>query len=242
MVKVGEWIINMTTISVYFQVFSNKRAVFECLKSFRLIYNNEPITLVSDCGENFDEMVPKFNLNYYKADKNILPKGKMSGIDGVKEYLKRINEHCLNNDSEWVLLMEEDVQSQRKINHFPSTECAGPRLNPYSTQLNNYLISIYGYKNYGYGICGGSIFKREAFLNAYKNTPNIEDYVQYDNRLSGWGDIPLTLLFHLSGYNYSIWNEVSEKTHYTNPIIRDSAFDHAYKYWYNKEYISELCT
>lgn len=223
----------MDTLSVYFQVYSNRKAVFECLKSFRQFYSEENITLVSDAGENFSDFSDTFKLNYLHKEKNILPKGRMCGIECVNEYLNRIYEHCLNSKSKWVLLMEEDVKTLRKIKKFPSTECAGPRLNQYSSTLTQHLIDNFGNKNYGYGMCGGSIFNRECYIESYKNQ-NIEQYVQYDNRLSGWGDIPLTLLFHINGYNYSVWDEVSESTHITSPIIRDSAFDHAYKYWYNK--------
>lgn len=218
------------------QCFSNKRAVFECLKSFRQYYPDVPITLVSDGGDDFIEIKDRFNLTYKYSDKNILPKGKMCGIDGVKEYFKRIYEHCNSVNTDWVVILEEDVITLRPIKYFPTTECAGPRLNCYSPDLTNFLIKKYGYKQYGYGMCGGSIFKRKAFIQAFNKILDVEECTKYDERLFGWSDVPLTLLFHLSGYDYSIWNEISEKTHPTLPIVRDSAFDHAYKYWYGKEY------
>lgn len=224
----------MNDISAYLQVYSNQKAVFECLKSFKTFYKNTPITLVSDNGDDFSEISNFFKTQYVHADKNILPKGKMSGIDGVDEYLKRIYNHCLNNKTEWVVLLEEDVRTIRHIRSFPNTECAGPRLNPYSVALTNHLKELHGIKEYGYGMCGGSIFKRKSFIDAYENNNNIKNYLKYDERLAGWGDIPLTLIFHINGYNYSIWEEVSEILHPSMPLIKDSAFDHAYKYWYNK--------
>lgn len=218
------------------QCFSNKRAVFECLKSFRLYNPTSDITLLSDGGEDFNKIATKYNANYKYSNKNILPKGKMIGIEGVKEYLYRIYEHCIFVNSEWVLILEEDVTTLRNIKFFPKTECAGPRMNAYSSNLTNFLIKKYGDKEYGYGMCGGSIFLRKSFIEAFKQISVLETCVEYDDRISGWSDIPLTLLFHLSGFDYSIWDEVSEKTHIGCPIIKDSAFDHAYKYWYDKEY------
>jgi hypothetical protein len=160
----------------------------------------------------------------------------MCGIDGVEEYFKRIYEHCISVNSEWVVILEEDVITLRNINYFPTTECAGPRLNSYSPELTNFLIKNYGDKQYGYGMCGGSIFKRKSFIDAFNKFLDLKSCVQYDNRITGWSDIPLTLIFHLAGLDYSVWHEISEKTHPSLPIIRDGAFDHAYKYWYGKEY------
>jgi hypothetical protein len=226
----------MNEISAYMQCFSNKRAVFECLKSFRKYYPSVAITLVSDGGDDFNEIKQKFNLIYKYSNQNILPQGKMCGIDGVEEYFKRIYEHCISVNSEWVVILEEDVITLRNINYFPTTECAGPRLNSYSPELTNFLIKNYGDKQYGYGMCGGSIFKRKSFIDAFNKFLDLKSCVQYDNRITGWSDIPLTLIFHLAGLDYSVWHEISEKTHPSLPIIRDGAFDHAYKYWYGKEY------
>jgi hypothetical protein len=229
------------TISVYFQVYSNKRAVFECLKSFRSFYPNEEITLISDNGEDFSNIAKTFRLNYTHSDKNILPKGKMESKNGVYEYLNRIYNHCNSTDSDWVLIMEEDVRTLRKIKIFPETDCAGPRLNFYTSELTKELIKMHGEKKYpyGYGLSGGSIFKRQTFLNCYPNYKQLENFSQLDERLFGWSDIPLTLLFQLNGYDYTTWEEVSELTHIYK-IDRDAALDHAYKYWYNKEYNDEM--
>lgn len=222
------------TISVYMQVYSNKRAVYECLYSFRRYYPDEPITLVCDGGEDFSSIADEFNCTYRYCQENILPHGRMRGLAAVNEYLTRIKEHCVSTFSDWVVLLEEDVQTLRRIKYFPEADCAGTRMNPYSPALTALLTKQFGPGVYGYGMCGGSIFRRESFLHAYGR--DLTPYVHFDDRIAGWGDIPLTLIFHLAGLRYQVWSEVSERNHPRDPIVRDSAFDHAFKYWYSIPY------
>lgn len=224
--------------SVFMQVYSHKRAVFEALKSFRTFYKSEHITVLSDHGDDFSSICEAANAKYIHAPTRITL-GTMN-IDGVYEWLKRIYEHCISVDSEWVLLFEEDVRTVRKIRHFPTTDAGGPRMNSYSPALTQKLIEDFGYKQYGYGLAGGAAWKRQAYIDAYNGNRNIEDYVQYDDRVAVWADIPLTLLFHINGFTYSEWDEISEITHARAPIVRDSAFDHAYKYWTDKEFHEDL--
>ena len=89
------------------------------------------------------------------------------------------------------------------------------------------------------GMAGGSIFRRLAFIDAYESI-DIADYVKYDQRVAVYFDIAFTLMFLLCGYTYSEWEEISEIFHPISPIIRDSAFDHAYKYWYDKGFDERL--
>jgi hypothetical protein len=47
------------------------------------------------------------------------------------------------------------------IKEFPITDAAGISMHPFSYALDNYLHSIlYTNAPFGYGMCGGSIFKR----------------------------------------------------------------------------------
>lgn len=226
------------SISVYMQVYSHKRAVFEALKSFRTFYKSEQITVLSDDGEDFSSICKAANARYIHSETRTT-QGTMN-IDGVHEWLRRIYEHCISVDSEWVLLFEEDVRTLRKIRTFPKTEAGGPRMNRYSPELTRKLIEEFGYKDYGYGLAGGAAWKRQAYIDAYNGNRNVDDYVKYDDRVAVWADIPLTLLFHINGFNYSEWEEISEITHVRAPIVRDSAFDHAYKYWCDKEFSEDL--
>lgn len=225
------------SISVYMQVYNHKRATLEALRSFRHFYRTEPVTVLSDDGEDFASICEAANARYIHASTRTRQgphHGAGMGLDGVLEYLRRIYEHCISVDSDWVVLFDEDVRTLRRIRTFPCTDAAGPRMNPYSPALTQRLVKEFGLKPYGYGLCGGAIWRRQSYIKAYETNRSISQYVRYDNRLDQWSDLPLTLLFQINGYTFSIWSEVSELTHPHSPIVRDSAFDHAYKHWYDK--------
>ncbi len=220
------------------QVYGNKRAVFEALKSFRLYYPEEPVTVVSDDGEDFGDICKVMSANYIHS--SVRTTQATMTASGVREWLRRIYLHCRNTNSDWVVLFEEDVRVLRHIRTFPVTEAAGPRMNSYSPQLTQELEKKFGNKSYGYGLCGGAIWRRKAYIEAYEQNHNVEEYAKYDPRVTVWADIPLTLLFHINNFNYSIWEEVSEIHHSRSPVIRDSAFDHSYKYWCGKPFTKDL--
>lgn len=227
------------SISVYMQVYNHKRATLEALRSFRTFYRTEPVTVLSDDGEDFASICEAAKARYIHAQTRTRQgphHGAGMGLDGVLEYLRRIYEHCISVDSDWVVLFDEDVRTLRRIRAFPGTDAAGPRMNPYSPALTQRLIAEFGHRQYGYGICGGAIWRRMSFIKAYESNRSIAQYVRYDDRLDQWSDIPLTLLFHINSLTFSVWNEVSELTHPHSPIVRDSAFDHAYKRWYGEPF------
>src|SRR5215472_18694477 len=95
------------TISAYIQCYSNKAALYHALSSFRRAYPTEPVTLVSDCGDDFSRFAAHFNLHYYRSEKSCDPRGRL-GKEGAQEYLRRIYEHCLRVTSDYVVMLEED--------------------------------------------------------------------------------------------------------------------------------------
>jgi len=233
------------SISVFMPVYRTPRAVFEALKSFRTFYPAEPITVLSDNGDDFTKICAAFDARYIHADKRLVvgPEdvrtSAQSTMEGIKEGLARLYRHCVSTDTDWVIWFEADVRTIRRVRSFPETDAAGCRMNPFSPELTDYLVRTFGDRPYGYGMAGGSIFRRQAFIDACDST-DIAEYVKYDPRIAVYGDIAFTLLFVVSGYTYSEWDEISEIFHPVAPIIRDSAFDHAYKYWYDKGFDEKL--
>lgn len=233
------------SISAYMPVYRTPRAVFEALKSFRTFYRTEPITVVSDNGDDFTKICAALDARYIHADKRLVvgPEdvrtSNQSTLEGIREGLGRLHRHCMSTDSDWVIWLEADVRTIRPIRSFPATDAAGCRMNPFSPELTDYLVRNFGDRPYGYGMAGGSIFRRLAFIDAYESV-DIADYLKYDERIAVYGDIPFTLMFLVSGYTYSEWDEISEIFHPVSPIIRDAAFDHAYKYWYDKGFDERL--
>lgn len=224
------------TISVHMQVHSKKRATLESLRSFRRIYKKSPITVVSDGGEDFTSICDFVGAKFVYSDFTTTTRSMT--MEGVYVYLERIYNHCVSVDTEWVINFEDDVRLLRPIRYFPFTSCGGPRSYHYHDAVNRKIIKEVGMGDYRFGMCGGSIFKREAFIDSYNRNRNLTPYAEANYQVSRWSDIPLTLIFQINGYKYSQWNEVSElfDPDVPKPIIRDSALDHAYKYWYDKPF------
>jgi hypothetical protein len=231
------------TISAYIQCHSNKTALFHTLISFRKVYRNEPITLVSDCGDDFSRFAEHFDLYYYRSDKNCDPRGKL-GKDGASEYLKRIYEHCLRVTSDYIVILEEDVVTHRRIKRFPLTDCGGPRFNDLAGPLNQHLQEVNNTTHdYGYAMCGGSIFDRRIYIRCYEKKNLDLDFLELlDERITQYSDVVLTVIFLINGYSYGVWDEVSETNHPLEHlrIFRDSAFDHNNKKWYGVEFDEAL--
>ncbi len=226
------------TISAYIQCYSNKRALYETLTTFRKFYETEAVTLVSDDGDDFSKFAQRFNLDYYRSDKNANP-GNL-GEDGARECLRRIYHHCLGVSSDYVVNLEEDVITRRRIRHFPATVCGGPRFNRLAEPMNRYLQQLNNTtEDFGYVMCGGSIFYRPAFIAAYeKQNLDLEFLQTLDDRVVVYLDVVLTVMFLINGYTSGVWEEVSETKHPKKGwrIFRDSAFDHADKTWYGLDF------
>lgn len=234
------------TISGWLPVYRHKRAVFEGIKSFRTHYRTEPITMVSDNGDDFTDICTAFDVRYIHEDVRAVigpaeqrTLNRMT-LEGILIFFRRLYDHCVSTDSDWVVFLGPDVRTIRRIRAFPKTAIAGARRNPFSPELTNQLIQEFGPKDYVYGAAGGSIFKRQAYINSYEGNRDISKYVRFDERVAMYDDLALGLLFFMNGYDYSVWDDVSEILHETYPIVRDSAFDHGYKYYYDKEFDESL--
>jgi hypothetical protein len=231
------------TISAYIQCYSHKAALYQTLSSFRKYYSKEPITLISDRGEDFSQFAKRFGLFYYRSEKNCDPRGNL-GKDGALEYLDRIYQHCLRVASDYVVILEEDVITQRRIQRFPHTHCGGPRFNILADPLNQYLREINNTtETYGYAMCGGSIFNREVYIKCYeRRSLDLNLLESLDKRVVQYSDVVLTVIFLVNGYSYGIWEEVSESNHPVEElrIFRDAAFDHNDKKWYGVEFDEAL--
>jgi hypothetical protein len=230
------------TISAYMQCYSNQMALYQSLRAFRRSYPDVDVTLVSDCGEDFTAFGDAFALRYYRSAVKADP-GNL-GFEGAHEYLRRMHDHCLAIRSDFVILLEEDVTTLRRIRCFPVTDCAGPRFNAFAPRLNQHLQTLNGTTaDYGYAMCGGSIFRRDVFVECYeRRNLDLQFLATLDEAILQYGDVLLTTLFLINGFTFSVWEEVSESRHPVEDIriFRDAAFDHADKRWYGAEFDAAL--
>lgn len=232
-------------ISAYMQCHSQPRAVYESLRAFRTHYPEVDFSLVSDNGLDFSVFADKFNLQYTHATEQVAPGGYFTGQAGAEAYLKRVIAHCERASGDWVVLMEEDVMTKRRAIMPPATACAGARSNPVSGPLSAYFNHIHGTQHvYTYGMCGGSCFHRETFLECCAHGADMQLLNILDKNVYYAPDVFLTCLFLMHGHQYSEWAEVSELT-WPRPewcVIRDAAFDHHDKTYYNLPFEPDMLT
>jgi hypothetical protein len=127
-------------------------------------------------------------------------------IPKMLEWTDRIKSACESSDSEWAMLLEDDVLIKRAIKYWPSSDCGKNRDN----------VGFLG---------GGSVFRRQKFLEClYKS--DIPTIIRKDIN-AGWaGDHLLRYIFRLNGATEEKWVELAEPEYYDDT---DHAVFHGYK-------------
>jgi hypothetical protein len=123
----------------------------------------------------------------------------------VLEWLNRIKYTCENTDVEWVLQLEDDVVVKREIKKFPVTAVGACR---------DYLRPG-----------GGTIFKRESFLDSI-NKVNASELIRTIPNASWAGDWLLQNIFKMNNVTFEEWVELAEPGYRDN---KDHAVYHGYK-------------
>jgi hypothetical protein len=127
-------------------------------------------------------------------------------IPKMLEWTDRIKSACESSDSEWAMLLEDDVLIKRTIKYWPSADCG----------KNRHNVGFLG---------GGSVFRRQKFLEClYKS--DIPAIIRKDTN-AGWaGDHLLRYIFRLNGATEEKWVELAEPGYYDDT---DHAVFHGYK-------------
>jgi hypothetical protein len=226
----------INTISCHFQAHRNEIAVEECLRRFRVHFPNIPIYLHGDNGYDFSQFETKFNLKYTHWNDNAPPRGFSDGTKW-KTYLERVLLTCKTFPNEWLLFLEEDVNTLGNNIHPPNSDFAGVIGHSLSFKLSNYIKEIHPHhKIIRYNMCGGSIVKVDAMIKSiesvFSGKIDIDMIATMDNRIIRYSDILISTILLLNGYTYSEWSCLSE----TNSGIykENVVFDHSWKEFYNK--------
>jgi len=221
--------------SVHYQTWKNKKAVHKVLTEFRKYFPNNPIKLVSDNGETYDDYIDEFKLVYEFKNSNVFPGGRFGKIEDCYEWLSRVNDTCQMFETEWVVIFEDDVLTKSDKIEFPYSDSGGFIVNPWSIELTRVLKQKNNINlNFGYGMCGGSIFRRTTFIDCYKklNEFPLEELSKLDNRIIGWSDTLINCLLQYFGYTYQVWDGMDDMS-YPNYTPKEGAvFVHGYKELY----------
>lgn len=225
----------MNNITVHLQIHKNKIAVEECLKRFRLHFPNLPIYIHGDNGDDFSYLKQIYNTEYKHWTTSISPRG-LSGGNWVG-FLERILLTCKRYPNEWILFLEEDVNTLHGNIIFPTSDFAGIRGHKLSPQLIQYIRTLHpNLVDIKYNTCGGSIAKMDAVVKSIETilNGNIDmDYItRLDRRVTQYSDVLISTILLLNGYIYSEWEQLSETA--SGVFKSNAVFDHSWKKYYNK--------
>ena len=188
-----------------------------CIENIRKYYPDSPIFLYRSLQDN--------KLEEYKkvcSDYNIIltirhrHQGYISRFDTMEQNLPkmleshyRIYHSCINSNSEWVMLVEDDVLIKRAIKRWPNSDCGKNR---------DHI-----------GHCaGGSVFKRQIYIDIYQKLgeDGLATMIQTDHTYSWAGDALKAIIFREHGATEERWVELAEPESYDG---EDHAVYHGYK-------------
>lgn len=221
-------------LSVYFQVFNQPRATYEALKAFRPAYMNVPISLVSDGGGDFSKIAEHFGCSYTFDKEPVFvgarPNMGLPTDEHRTRWFNRLLDAC-KPDTDWLLLLEDDVLTRGPIKHFPPAPMAGPCFCCFTDALKLSLLERHkDLAIFGYSGCGGTILSIPALRKAIDNRPDFDAAGKLDSRVALHSDAMLTYLFLYNGFENKPWLDFSETC--CGIGLPDAAFEHQYKRWY----------
>jgi hypothetical protein len=221
--------------AVHFQDGNNSDATKFAIENFRKHFSTQKVKLISNNENDYTDFIKEYNIDFEFSTRNLLPKGRFDSIDSCYEWLKRINNTCVSYDTEWIIIFEPDVLTKDSNITFPEEDSAGLICWPWYNGLHNLLSSINNRnKNIGYGMCGGAIFKRQVFIDAYNkiNEFDLEYLSQLDDRIIIAGDCLINCFLQYFGATYGLWDKLEDMTYPGWVEADNTCFIHGYKNLY----------
>lgn len=229
-------------ISVFYQVYKNKKATEFVLQNFRKYFSDNKIVLISDGGDNFFDLKEKYNCEYFEEENifgnevNKYPKYPYNSYRMLK-WWERQKLVCDITNSDYTMILEDDVLIQNKFEIKNNFSLMGVRVGCFLSDTMIKEIKEKGKIDVPkYGMCGGSVYNSKIFLNIYDDVINdiktnhdylVNNFNEY--YLLGATDANITYHFGKRGYKYEIapWlSETIEENWEQYPIV------HNYKEYY----------
>jgi hypothetical protein len=253
-------------IGAFYQSGHKLVACYKAIEQFRKFYPDAPIALYEEGSDILKPVADKFNVNYTKVGQrgeNSRHSGRpVVDLETNLAWLSRIYEACTTTlkDVDWIIHYEDDVWCKNLIKEEPKFDIAGANGPLYTPELYQYLKDRFNVTDesrghwsingslQSYGGCGGAIFNRLSFIEAYNKLNEIPwDVVsKLDSRVVEWSDASLSFVFQHASLKSSIWNEWAnydskgqgnwwDKTGWSVPMEEqpDVAILHLYKHYYN---------
>jgi hypothetical protein len=253
-------------IGIFYQSGHKLVPCYMALQQLRKIYPDVPIALYEDGSYLLENVAKEFNCFYERTEQSGA-NDKYSGravkdLESNINFLKRAYtaQTTLLKNVEWVIFYEDDVWCRRKIEKKPKFDLNGSNGPLYTKELYEYLKNRFNvvddsrshWSSLGtlesYQSCGGTIWNRKKFINAYEQIDNIDWNLikTLDSRPCEWADASISFIMQHAGNSCGIWDDWGQydsdgvgqwfnKTGWTKPMSKqkDVAFLHLYKHFYN---------
>lgn len=253
-------------IGAFYQSGYKLVACYMALQQLRKIYPEIPIALFEDGSDILKPVADEFNCDYKKTSvqgQNLKHSGRpVKDLNSNLAWLNRIYDACTTTlkDVDWVLHYEDDVWCTREIKREPEFDLSGANGPLYTPELANYLFNRFNESKLtrghwspkgtleSYQGCGGTIFNRLKFIEAYNKLNEIDwDHIYtLDSRPCEWSDASISFVMQHAGFSCGRWSDWTQydtkglghwndKTGWCVPMSEqeDAAFVHLYKHFYN---------
>jgi hypothetical protein len=192
---------------IYFESYKNS------LGNVRKHYPTADIFIYMDSFrddiEKYRKISDEHNCKFTIRESHIFYTNRTDSIEinepKMIEVCYRLTHASENTSAEWMMILEDDVVVKRPIQKWPNADVGTCR----------------AYFRPG----GGSIFKREIFLNCIKNT-NIQSIIRNVPEANWAADVVLENIFRINDAKFEEWIELAEPEYRDNT---DHAIYHGYK-------------
>ena len=203
-------------LGLFYQSGNNLEACYYALNQFRTYYPNSPIALYEDNSDILIPVAKKFSCVYAKTKVTGISGRPAFNLETTLAWLDRVYDACVTSlkNVDYVMHFEDDVWIKREIRGIPPYDLSGILGVGWSDSVYNYLnvrpTGVFG--------CGGAIFNRLKFLEAYEKSKTIDWNFIYslDSRPCEWTDSALTFIFAFSKLTFGSWAEL---TQYKNSTV-----------------------
>jgi hypothetical protein len=202
------------TLGAYFQAYRNKKATRFVLENFKKHFSTSPVFLISDGGEDLEDIAEEFQCGYVKLDNLYGDKTNFYPINfynstRMKEAWRRHKmavDHC---QTEYVIILEDDVYVKKGFDITEEFALRGARIgNGFSAETYEKVVLSGGTPSTYYGMCGGSIYNAKIFNSIYDDVLKDID-LEHDRLLLtgrhhvlGAIDASITYHFNKRGFKY----------------------------------------
>lgn len=172
----------MKTLGAYFQVYKNKKATEFVLSNFRCHYPENPVIMISDGGDDFEDLAKRYSTGYVKLNNIFTDLTGDTFYDSART-IEAWRRHKLAVDyckTDYIIILEDDVLVQRRID-LGEFDIRGVTANNIPPEGINEIVRNNGHVGLGkYGACGGCVYSSFAFKAVYDSA--VEYTRKYHNK------------------------------------------------------------